>query len=110
MTTFPRCPITDCTGTFHTHTSKRGNPYRRCDACGAFDGARTLTAAEKAQKKADKAAKKARKTKAQIREEKRLEQRQRELEVKQLPVEGWTPGDWFPELKEKTPCQMNLNI
>ena len=97
----PKCPITGCPGTFVTKTSKRGRRYRQCDTCGAFDGARYLTAAEKAQQKRDKAAKRSRKTKAQIREEMRREARRLELETPQLPGEGWSISDWFPGYEDE---------
>jgi hypothetical protein len=100
MKTAPHCPLDGCTGTFTHKTSKKNRPYRQCDTCGAFDGARFLTADERARQRAEKAAKKAKKTATALREEERQAARQQELEVEQLPVPGWSPGDWFPELKE----------
>ena len=97
--TAPKCPISDCDGVFISKISQRKRPYRQCNSCGAFDGARLLTALERARQKTDKSAKKARKTAAQQREEKRIERRQATLDVPQLTTEGWSPGDWFPELK-----------
>jgi len=99
--TYPNCPIGDCPGTFRTKTSKRGNQYRQCDVCGAFDGARFLTSEERARQKREKAAKKTRKTQKQLLAEYRAE-RERLVALPQLPVDGWSINDWFPGYEPET--------
>jgi hypothetical protein len=98
----PRCPIAGCSGTFVWRTSQRRRPYRQFNACGAYDGARFLTDEEKARQKAEKAAKKAKKAKP-------VTEHQASLDVPQLPVEGWSPADWFPSLDEE-PKQMRFYL
>lgn len=109
--TFPNCPLDGCAGKAVTKISKRGNEYRQCDTCGEFLGSRYLTKEERVQWRLDEAAKKARKrkpTKAQLLAEYKAE---RELlnALTQLPVVGWEPGDWFPELRVEQ-GQMRMGI
>ena len=100
LTIAPHCPIANCNGAFRYSHAIAQNAYSKCAICGELSAGRKMTSAEKAQQKAAKAAKRSKKTAAQIKEEQRQADRQRALNVKQLPVEGWTPADWFPGLAE----------
>lgn len=94
--TAPQCPLDGCLGTFVWKTSKRGNKYRQCDTCGAFVS-RYLTKEEKARKMAEKAQRKPSQAELLASYQK---ERKRLNALPQLPLWGWTPADWFPELGE----------
>jgi len=85
------CPL--CRrGRFVNKVSQRGKQYRQCGACGEFEGARFLTAAERVQAKADRARKTAAK-KAAKEAEKRERDRQRAFVI-QLPSDGFDFREW----------------
>ena len=90
-TTCPCCGV----GTVDTLVSKSGKPYRQCNHCKNFASGRFTTDEEKASVAADDAAKK--KNTARVKAKKNTARGlQPELEL-QLPVEDWTPAEWFGE-------------